>query len=73
VGSLKTNVDAGWDAHSRDAGLGIIVQDFQGKVVLSEWKFVPNYGSAKEAEILVCLEGLKHLIGQRQWPAIGGK
>jgi hypothetical protein len=70
VGSLKANVDAGWDAHSKDAGLGIIVRDWQGKTVLSEWKFIPNCGSAEEAEILACLEGLKHLINLRQWPAV---
>jgi hypothetical protein len=27
VGSLKAIVDVGWDAHSKDAGLGIIVRD----------------------------------------------
>jgi hypothetical protein len=70
VGSLKANVDAGWDAHSKNARLGIIVRDWQGKVVLSEWKFVPNCGSTEEAEILACLEGLKHLINLRQWPAM---
>jgi hypothetical protein len=69
-GSLKANVDAGWDAHSRDAGIGVVVRDHQGKVVLSEWKFSPNCGSAGEAEVLACLAGLKHLIGLRQWPAI---
>jgi hypothetical protein len=70
AGSLKANVDAGWDAHSKDVGLGVIVRDWQGKPVLSEWKFIPNCGSAEEAEILACLEGLKHLINLRQWPAL---
>jgi hypothetical protein len=70
VGSLKANVDAGWDAHSKDAGLGVIVRDWLGKLVLSEWKFIPNCGSAEEAEILACPEGLKHLINLRQWPAM---
>jgi ribonuclease HI len=69
-GSLKANVDAGWDAHSRDAGIGVVVHDHQGNVVLSEWKFTPNCGSAEEAEVLACLAGLKHLIDLRQWPAI---
>ena len=69
TGSLKANVDAGWDAHSKDAGLGIIVRESEGKVVISEWKHVPNCGSAEEAEILACLQGLKHLIDLRQWPA----
>jgi hypothetical protein len=70
VGSLKTNVDAGWDAHSKDAGLRIIMRDWQGKAKLSEWKFIPNHGSAKETEILACLEGVKHLINLCQGPAM---
>jgi hypothetical protein len=69
LGSLKANVDAGWDAHSRDAGIGVVVRDHQGNVVLSEWKFSPNCGSAEEAEVLACLAGLKHLIDLRQCPA----
>ena len=68
-GALKANVDAGWDAHSRDAGIGIIIRDSAGHVVLTEWKFIPNCGSAEEAEILACLEGLKLLISLRCWPA----
>jgi hypothetical protein len=68
-GTLKENVDAGWDAHSRDVGISIIVHDYQGSVVLAEWKFIPNCGSAEEAEILACLVGLKHLIDLRRWPA----
>jgi ribonuclease HI len=69
LGSLKANVDAGWDAHSKVAGLGIIVRDSGGNAVVSEWKHVSNCGSAEEAEILACLQGLKHLIDLRQWPA----
>jgi hypothetical protein len=68
-GSLKANVDAGWDAHSRDAGIDVVVRDHQGKVVLSEWKFSPNCGSTEESEVLACLAGLKHLIDLRQWSA----
>jgi hypothetical protein len=40
---LKANMDAGWDAHSRDVGTDIIVRDCQGSVVLSEWKFVKGF------------------------------
>jgi ribonuclease HI len=38
-------------------------------VILTEWKFVPVCTSAEEAEVLECLEGLRHLIDLRQWPA----
>jgi hypothetical protein len=32
-GTLKASVDAGWDSHSKDAGLGIIVRDHEGSVI----------------------------------------
>jgi hypothetical protein len=70
VGMLKANVDAGWNSHSKEAGLGIIVRDHEGSVIISEWKFIPNCGSAWEAEIQACLEGLKCLISLKRWPAV---
>ena len=68
-GQLKANMDAGWDELSKNAGLGIIVRDHLGRQVIAEWKFVPLCASAEEAEMLACLEGLKHLIGLQCWPA----
>ncbi|KAK1645100.1 hypothetical protein QYE76_062905 [Lolium multiflorum] len=68
-GCLKANVDAGWDPSSKRAGLGVAIRDWKGQVILTEWKFVPICTSAEEAEVLACLEGLRHLIDLRQWPA----
>jgi ribonuclease HI len=70
TGQLKANVDAGWVQYSKNAGIGIIIRDHMGLPVLSEWKHIPNCASAEDAEILACLEGLKHLISLRRWPAI---
>jgi hypothetical protein len=59
VGAVKGNVDAGWDSTTRRAGIGIIIRDHLGSTLLAEWRFIPSCGSAEEAEILACLEGLK--------------
>jgi ribonuclease HI len=61
-GNLKVNVDAGWDTSTKHAGLGIISRDHQGRVMGTEWKFIPWCTFAEEAEVLACLEGLKHAI-----------
>jgi ribonuclease HI len=66
---LKANVDAGWDFHTKRTGIGVIVHDSRGQLIISEWKFIPYCASAEEAEVLACLEGLKHLINLRPWPA----
>ena len=64
-GSLKANVDAGWDAASKRAGLSVIIRDHRGTVVETEWKFIPWCASAEEAEVLACLEGLR-LLSNKQ-------
>jgi hypothetical protein len=69
-GKIKANVDAGWDSVSKHAGLGIIIRDQLGQVILTEWKFIPFCNSAEEAEVLACLEGIRHLINLQRWPAI---
>ena len=62
-------MDAGWDSTSQIGGTGIIIRDHLGKVLLTEWKFLKSCGSAEEAEVLACLDGLRHLINLRRWPA----
>jgi ribonuclease HI len=62
VGTLKVNVDAGWDSSTRCAGLGIISRDHTGSMLGTEWKHIPWCTPAEEAEVLACLEGLKHAI-----------
>jgi ribonuclease HI len=69
AGAVKANVDAGWDSSSKKAGIGIIIRDHHGRPILAEWKYLPFCGSAEEAEVAACLEGLRHLINLRRWPA----
>jgi hypothetical protein len=64
-GKIKANVDAGWDAVSKQGGIGIVIRDHCGKVLLTEWKSIPSCGSVEEAEILACLDGLQHLVHLR--------
>ena len=64
-GDVKANVDAGWDALSRKAGIGVIIRDLDGTVILSEWKPIHSCMCAEEAEIHAVIVGLKHLIGRR--------
>jgi ribonuclease HI len=61
-GSLKANVDAGWDEVSKKAGLGIIIRDHEGQVILTEWKHVLSCANGEEAELQACIAGIKHLI-----------
>ncbi|KAK1644818.1 hypothetical protein QYE76_062623 [Lolium multiflorum] len=60
--NLKVNVDAGWDVATKQAGLGLIIRDHRGRVILTEWKFLPGCISAEEAEALACLDGIKQAI-----------
>jgi hypothetical protein len=69
VGSIKVNVDAGWDSTSKNAGIGIIIRDHLGHPLLTEWIPIMGCGSAEEAEVTTCLEGLRHLTVIRRWPA----
>jgi ribonuclease HI len=69
-GKIKANVDAGWDAVSKQGGVGIVIRDHRGRVILTEWKIIPFCSSAEEAEVIACLDGLRHLVHLRQWPAI---
>jgi hypothetical protein len=61
-GTLKANVDAGWDEISKKAGLGVIIRDHEGQVILSEWKHVSLCATAEEAELQACIAGIKHLL-----------
>ncbi|KAK1642043.1 hypothetical protein QYE76_059848 [Lolium multiflorum] len=69
-GSLKANVDAGWDDLSKKAGLGIVIRDHSGGVLLTEWKYVSSCASAEEAELLAILSGIKHLLALGSGPGV---
>ena len=41
---------------SREAGIGVVIRDSSGSVLLTAWKFISDAGSAEE--VLACKEGL---------------
>jgi ribonuclease HI len=53
-------VDTGWDALSKHTGIGVVVRDEWGNVLLSAWEHISRCESVVEAELLACLKGLKH-------------
>jgi len=59
---VKVNVD-GALADSGAAGIGVIIRDSRGTVLLSAWKSLQNGASAEEIEALACREGL-HLAAE---------
>ena len=62
TGWTKVNVDAGWHTTSASGGIGLIVRDANGAVLIySEWKTLSACASAEEAEVLAALEGIRYL------------
>jgi len=43
---------------SREAGIGVVIRDSSGSVLLTAWNFISDAGSAEEVEALACEEGL---------------
>jgi ribonuclease HI len=69
IGEIKANVDAGWDALSKRAGIRVIVRDHVGHVILSERKLILGCTCAEEVEIDATIVGLNQLINLGRWPA----
>jgi ribonuclease HI len=55
---VKINVDGAFDEHSGEGGIGVVVRNHKGEVLLSAWKFLQSGGAADEAEALSCKQGL---------------
>jgi hypothetical protein len=55
-GWAKLNTDAGFCQHTCMAGIGVVIRDDEGKVILTSWRFLSNVSTAEEAEALACLE-----------------
>jgi ribonuclease HI len=56
---LKKQEDFGAFEESGRAGVGVVIRDHQGTVLLSGWKVIFNVVSADEVEALACLEGIR--------------
>ena len=57
-GKLKVNVDAAFTESSGEAGIGVVIRNHLGAIVLSAWKKIFGAGSAEEVEAQACREGL---------------
>ena len=62
-GWVKVNVDDALVPKTGMAGIGAIVRDHRGRVLLSAWKSIHGVATAEEVEALACREGL-HLVAE---------
>lgn len=58
VGWIKINVDGASDAAGR-AGVGVIIRDERGHVLLTSWRAIFRCLDSEEIEALACKEGVE--------------
>jgi ribonuclease HI len=56
---LKLNVDGSFVVQTGEAGVGVVIRDNRGEVVLTAWRVLYRCASADEAEAQACTEGLR--------------
>ena len=59
TGWAKCNVDGSFVSQSGEAGVGVVIRDSEGQVILTAWRVIFRCQDAVEAEALACLEGLR--------------
>ncbi|CAO2192714.1 unnamed protein product [Urochloa humidicola] len=57
-GWIKLNVDGAFDSCTGDGGVGVIIRDREGSVLLSSWRYFQRGKDAEEMEALAAKEGL---------------
>ena len=57
-GWIKINIDGAFSETFGEAGIGVIVRDHLGQVILSAWKYMDGGGSVEQVEAWACREGL---------------
>lgn len=57
-GWIKINTDGAFSEASGEAGIGVIIRNHLGQVILSGWKYIDKGGSVEQVEALACREGL---------------
>ena len=57
-GWIKINTDGAFIEASGEAGIGVIIRNHLGQVILSGWKYIDKGGSVEQVEALACREGL---------------
>jgi len=55
---VKINVDGAFTKSSGEAGIGVVICDHNGKVMLTGWKYISSASSAEQVEAWACREGL---------------
>ena len=58
AGMLKLNIDGSYNESTGVAGAGMILRDEHGRIVFSSCRFLRRCGSALEAELSACMEGM---------------
>ena len=56
-GWIKINTDGAFSEASGEAGIGVIIRNHLGQVILSGWKYIDKGGSVEQVEALACREG----------------
>ncbi|GJN05843.1 hypothetical protein PR202_ga23511 [Eleusine coracana subsp. coracana] len=54
---IKININGAFD-QTRRVGLGVVIQDCQGKVLLTFWRVLFDSTSAEEVDARACRKGL---------------
>jgi len=70
IGWIKINVDGAFSEASGEAGIGVIIRNHLGQVILSAGKYIDGGGSAEQVEALECREGLTLAADWSPSPAI---
>jgi ribonuclease HI len=55
---VKINVDGALDSASGDGGIGIVIRNSKGEVLLTAWQYISRGANAEEVEAMACKEGL---------------
>jgi hypothetical protein len=57
-GWVKINTDGAFSEALGEAGIGVIIRNHRGRVILSGWKYLSKAGLTEEVEALAAREGL---------------
>lgn len=70
AGWVKVNVDGSFIDQTGDAGVGVVIRDHKGEVLLTAWRVLFRCASANDAEGLACAEGLRLVFQWHPGPTI---
>ncbi|XP_072148502.1 uncharacterized protein [Setaria viridis] len=69
-GWIKINVVGAYSEQSEHAGIGVVIRNSNGKVLLSAWRVIFAAVSAEEVEALACKEGVALAVEWASEPVI---